>query len=99
MCCFSTLPPVNAFPHCEHTYGRSPVCTRMWTVTLWAMVKPLPHTVHLNGLSPVWVSLWVRIAPPAVEKHCEHKCSFKLLDFGKLFPHCPQSWLRPCFGQ
>uniref|UniRef100_A0A8D3D5R2 Uncharacterized protein n=1 Tax=Scophthalmus maximus TaxID=52904 RepID=A0A8D3D5R2_SCOMX len=98
MCCFSTLPSEKAFPHWEHTYGRSPVCTRMWTVTLCAIVKPLPHTVHLNGRSPVWVSLWVRIAPIWEKPFPQSGQTWGFSPVWTL-QWCPQSYLRPRFGQ
>ncbi|CAG5897109.1 unnamed protein product [Menidia menidia] len=87
-CLRSTLPSEKAFPHCAHTYGRSPVCTRMWTVTLCAMVKPLPHTAHLKGRSPVCVSRCVRMAPiwEKALPQSGHTCGFS--------PVWTRVWLR-----
>uniref|UniRef100_A0A8C3G2S5 Uncharacterized protein n=1 Tax=Cyclopterus lumpus TaxID=8103 RepID=A0A8C3G2S5_CYCLU len=71
MCCFSTLPSEKAFPHCVHTYGRSPVCTRILCVRIAPIWEnALPQSGQTCGFSPVCTLVWLR-SPPAVEKHWE----------------------------
>uniref|UniRef100_A0A182LWV9 Uncharacterized protein n=1 Tax=Anopheles culicifacies TaxID=139723 RepID=A0A182LWV9_9DIPT len=48
MCITSLSRRANARSHTSQTYGFSPVCMRIWMVSLSFRANPFPHTVHSN---------------------------------------------------
>ena len=70
--CTARLPDCEkAFPHVEHSCGRSPLCTRMCTARWPDVEKALPHVEHSCGRSPL----------------CTRMCSARLPDVEKALPH------------
>lgn len=81
LCSQNACHPRAFFSHKTHTYGCSPVWSRIWSTKAPEVRKPLPQTahrgsVHRKRFSPVWVTVllsnqaWVLHKPPPAYWTC-----------------------------
>ena len=76
----------NPFPHPSygHLYGRSPVCLRLWILSVLARRKDAPHVSHWNGLSLLCRRMW-SFKCPCVVKRLSHPSYSHLYGFSPVW--------------